>query len=40
VIRLARPAGAPDRKALGVSSDHPEAVKLVTASGNLRRAQR
>ena len=30
VIRLARPAGAPDRKALVVSSDHPEAVRLVT----------
>jgi predicted dinucleotide-binding enzyme len=30
VIRLARPAGAPDRKALVVSSDHPEAVELVT----------
>lgn len=30
VIRLARPAGAPDRKALVVSSDHPEAVALVT----------
>jgi predicted dinucleotide-binding enzyme len=30
VIRLARPAGAPDRKALVVSSDHPEAVQLVT----------
>jgi 8-hydroxy-5-deazaflavin:NADPH oxidoreductase len=30
VIRLARPAGAPDRKALVVSSDHPAAVELVT----------
>lgn len=30
VLRLARPAGAPDRKALVVSSDHPEAVALVT----------
>ncbi|WP_250002412.1 NADPH-dependent F420 reductase [Actinoplanes sp. M2I2] len=30
VVRLARPAGAPDRKALVVSSDHPEAVELVT----------
>ncbi|MGK5680260.1 NADPH-dependent F420 reductase [Actinoplanes sp. URMC 104] len=30
VFRLARPAGAPDRKALVVSSDHPEAVELVT----------
>jgi 8-hydroxy-5-deazaflavin:NADPH oxidoreductase len=29
VIRLARPAGAPDRKALVVSSDYPEAVELV-----------
>ncbi|MCL3838895.1 NADPH-dependent F420 reductase [Aeromicrobium duanguangcaii] len=31
IVRLARPAGAPDRKALVVSSDHPEAVELVTA---------
>jgi len=30
VVRLARPAGAPDRKALVVSSDHPDAVELVT----------
>ena len=30
LIRLARPAGAPDRKALSVSSDHPEAVAIVT----------
>ncbi len=30
VFRLARPAGAPDRKALVVSSDFPEAVELVT----------
>lgn len=30
VFRLARPAGAPDRKALVVSSDHPEAVEVVT----------
>ena len=30
VIRLARPAGAPDRKALVVSSDYPDAVELVT----------
>jgi predicted dinucleotide-binding enzyme len=30
VMRLARPAGAPDRKALVVSSDHPDAVELVT----------
>lgn len=30
IIRLARPAGAPDRKALVVSSDYPEAVELVT----------
>ncbi|MGI5191984.1 NADPH-dependent F420 reductase [Promicromonospora sp. CA-289599] len=30
LVRLARPAGAPDRKALVVSSDHPEAVALVT----------
>ncbi len=30
LVRLARPAGAPDRKALAVSSDHPEAVELVT----------
>jgi predicted dinucleotide-binding enzyme len=30
IVRLARPAGAPDRKALVVSSDFPEAVELVT----------
>ncbi|WP_345750999.1 NADPH-dependent F420 reductase [Microbacterium rhizophilus] len=30
LFRLARPAGAPDRRALVVSSDHPEAVDLVT----------
>lgn len=30
VLRLARPAGAPDRKALVVSSDYPHAVELVT----------
>lgn len=30
LFMLARPAGAPDRKALAVSSDHPDAVKLVT----------
>ncbi|TFV85130.1 NADP oxidoreductase [Microbacterium sp. dk485] len=30
LIRLARPAGAPDRKALVVSSGHPDAVELVT----------
>lgn len=30
VLRLARPAGDPDRKALVVSSDHPDAVELVT----------
>lgn len=30
LVRLARPAGAPDRMALTVSSDHPEAVKIVT----------
>ncbi|MDK1361137.1 NAD(P)-binding domain-containing protein [Arthrobacter sp. zg-Y1219] len=30
VIRLARPAGAPDRKALVVSSDHPDAVEVVS----------
>ena len=30
LVRLARPAGAPDRTALVVSSDHPEAVALVT----------
>lgn len=30
MVRLARPAGAPDRKALVVSSDHPEAVEVVT----------
>ena len=30
LFRLARPAGAPDRLALVVSSDHPEAVELVT----------
>ncbi|WP_306815082.1 hypothetical protein [Microbacterium jiangjiandongii] len=30
IVRLARPAGAPDRKALVVSSDYPDAVDLVT----------
>ncbi|NDK32770.1 NADPH-dependent F420 reductase [Nesterenkonia haasae] len=30
LMRLARPAGAPDRSALAVSSDYPEAVELVT----------
>lgn len=30
LMRLARPAGAPDRSALVVSSDYPEAVTLVT----------
>ena len=30
ILRLARPAGAPDRKALVVSSDYPDAVELVT----------
>jgi len=30
LLRLARPAGAPHRKALVVSSDHPDAVALVT----------
>ncbi|RKN38667.1 NADPH-dependent F420 reductase [Micromonospora endolithica] len=30
LFRLARPAGAPDRRAMVVSSDHPEAVALVT----------
>ncbi len=30
IMRLARPAGAPDRKALAVSSDYPDAVELVT----------
>lgn len=30
LLRLARPAGDPDRKALVVSSDFPEAVELVT----------
>lgn len=30
LFRLARPAGAPDRTALSVSSDHPEAVELVS----------
>jgi 8-hydroxy-5-deazaflavin:NADPH oxidoreductase len=30
VVRLARPAGAPDRKALVVSSNHRDAVELVT----------
>ncbi len=30
VVRLARPPGAPDRKALVVSGDYPEAVELVT----------
>ncbi|MER2137251.1 MAG: hypothetical protein ABS909_05245, partial [Arthrobacter sp.] len=29
LFRLARPAGAPDRKALSVSSNYPEAVELV-----------
>ena len=30
LVRLARPAGAPDRRALAVSSDFPDAVELVT----------
>lgn len=30
LLRLARPRGAPDRTALAVSSDHPEAVAFVT----------
>jgi predicted dinucleotide-binding enzyme len=30
LCRLARPAGAPDRKALAVSSNFPDAVELVT----------
>ncbi|WP_127783473.1 NAD(P)-binding domain-containing protein [Rhodococcus sp. X156] len=30
LLRLARPAGHPDRKALVVSSDYPDAVELVT----------
>ncbi|MEU6024800.1 NAD(P)-binding domain-containing protein [Micromonospora sp. NPDC047134] len=30
LLTAARPAGAPDRLALSVSSDHPEAVELVT----------
>jgi len=30
LVRLARPAGAADRTALVVSSDHPDAVSLVT----------
>jgi predicted dinucleotide-binding enzyme len=30
LINFGRPAGAPDRMALAVSSDHPEAVELVT----------
>ncbi|WP_116953316.1 NADPH-dependent F420 reductase [Jiangella endophytica] len=30
LVRLARPAHDPDRKALVVSSDHPEAVELAT----------
>ena len=30
LFRLARPAGAPDRKALSVSSNYPDAVELVT----------
>jgi predicted dinucleotide-binding enzyme len=30
LFQLARPAGAPDRMALAVSSDYPEAVELVT----------
>lgn len=30
LLRLARPSGAPDRTALVVSSDHPEAVEFVT----------
>lgn len=31
LVRLARPTGTPGRIALAVSSDHPEAVELVTA---------
>lgn len=31
LFRLARPTGVPDRRALAVSSDHPDAVALVTA---------
>ena len=31
LFRMARPAGAPDRRALSVSSDYPEAVALVTS---------
>lgn len=30
LVRFARPAGHPERKALAVSSDHPEAVEFVT----------
>lgn len=30
LLKMARPAGTPDRHALSVSSDHPEAVELVT----------
>jgi len=30
LLRLARPVGAPDRTALAVSSDYPEAVEVVT----------
>ncbi|SNQ47620.1 NADP oxidoreductase, coenzyme F420-dependent [Frankia canadensis] len=30
LLRFGRPAGAPDRMALAVSSDYPEAVELVT----------
>ncbi|MCL3817677.1 NADPH-dependent F420 reductase [Aeromicrobium wangtongii] len=30
IVRLARPAGHPERMALVASSDHPEAVELVT----------
>lgn len=30
LLRFARPVGSPDRLALAVSSDHPEAVSLVT----------
>ncbi|GIF25064.1 putative dinucleotide-binding enzyme [Actinoplanes tereljensis] len=30
LFQLARPAGTPDRLALAVSSDYPEAVELVT----------
>jgi predicted dinucleotide-binding enzyme len=32
--RLARPAGAPDRKALAVSSNYPEAVEFVSRFSN------